>query len=99
MAEQLFEIGLAEGAGVFFFLFIALGSITYIFVRYVLKANQEREVRYISTIDQLADKLSDSYDVKGLKKCVEELRQENRAEHDDTQSMLGRVLDRLPARD
>lgn len=59
--------------------------------KWILKTNNERESRYIQTIDRLAQ-------VEGLKNDIAVLRKEVRDGHDEQKKMLGRVLDRLPVR-
>ena len=93
MIEELFQIGIAQGLGVFFFLFVALGALFWSTIRWVMAENRKREQRYLDTIDGLTEAVGD---VRGLKGCLNELRNENKIAHTETKSMIGRVLDRLP---
>ena len=91
MVEQLFKIGIAQGLSIFFFLFVAVGALLWLFVRKVMDDNNSREKRYIDTIDTLAASLSK---VEEVKTCVNEARKDI----EETKNMIGRVLDRLPAK-
>lgn len=93
MFEMLFEIGLAQGLGIFFFLFVGIAGLFWHFVKKVMDENQRREQRYIDTIDNLSKSLNG---VESLTACINEFRHDNEKEHEETQKMLGRVLDRLP---
>lgn len=95
MVEKLFEIGLAKGASIFFFLFIALGVLFWVFMKSIMKENNIRENRYISTIDKLADSLSK---VETVNQNIAELRQDFQKTAERQESMIGRVLDRLPVK-
>ncbi|HIW33133.1 MAG TPA: hypothetical protein IAA29_10140 [Candidatus Paenibacillus intestinavium] len=91
MVESLFEVGSKQGAGVFFFLFVALAAVCYILIKMIMKQNENRETRYISTIDKLADSFKD---VATVNTNVNELRKDI----SEQKQMLGRVLDRLPTK-
>lgn len=76
---------------IFLVLLIGLAIGMWWLIRWILKTNNERESRYIQTIDRLAQ-------VEGLKNDIALLRKEVRDGHDEQKKMLGRVLDRLPVR-
>lgn len=76
---------------IFLVLLIGLAIGMWWLIRWILKTNNERESRYIQTIDRLAQ-------VEGLKNDIAVLRKEVRDGHDEQKKMLGRVLDRLPVR-
>jgi hypothetical protein len=83
--DKLFSLGLEKGEGVFFFLFIALGATFFFYNRSIMKTNNLREERYINTIDKLAE-------IHDIKNDIQEIHKANTRQ----ESMLGRVLDRLP---
>lgn len=76
---------------IFLVLLIGLAIGMWWLIRWILKTNNERESRYIQTIDRLAQ-------VEGLKNDIALLRKEVRDGYDEQKKMLGRVLDRLPVR-
>jgi len=93
---ELLEVGLNENMGIFFFLFVALGALFFMVVRWVVQQNKEREDmaaqrerEHVHLIKELSSSLQH----------IEELRKENRQAHERQESMLGRVLDRLPPRE
>jgi hypothetical protein len=83
--DKLFSLGLEKGEGVFFFLFIVLGATFFFYNRSIMKTNNLREERYINTIDKLAE-------IHDIKNDIQEIHKANTRQ----ESMLGRVLDRLP---
>ncbi len=95
MLEWVLETGLAQGLGIFFVLFVLVGYFFWKFINKVMEQNNQRESRYIDTIDHLSKSFAG---IESLSACIEELRHETAKEHDETKRMLGRVLDRLPAK-
>lgn len=95
MVENLFEIGSKQNAGLFFFLFVALAAICWILIKMIMKQNENRETRYISTIDKLADSFKE---VAAVNQNVSELRKDVTDRMSRQDVMLGRVLDRLPVK-
>jgi len=95
VVDKLFEIGIAQGAGIFFFLFVALGVVFYMQNKSIMKQNDSRESRYISTIDKLADSLSK---VESVNQNIMELRQDFQKASERQESMIGRLLDRVPVK-
>lgn len=91
MIDKLFEVGIAQGAGIFFFLFVALGVVFWTQNKSIMKQNENREKRYIDTIDRLADSLGN---VETVNQSIVELRKDIHRQ----ENMLGRVLDRLPVK-
>lgn len=91
MINELFELGTARGLSIFFFLFVLLAAGFWLFIRSVMKENNNREGRYISTIDKLADSLGN---VETVNQNIAELRKDIQRQ----ESMIGRVLDRLPVK-
>ena len=91
MVEQLFSIGIAQGLGIFFFLFIVVAAMLGKFVDKTMEKNDQREKRYIDTIDTLAASFNKVEDVIT---CVNEARKDI----EESKRMIGRVLDRLPAK-
>ena len=89
--EKLIEYGIAQGFGVFFVLFVLVAWLLWKFVEKVMEKNDEREKRYIDTIDTLAASFSK---VDDIMTCVTEARRDI----DETKRLVGRVLDRLPAK-
>lgn len=96
MLEWLFEIGIIQGLSIFFFLFVVLGFLFWRFISSVMAQNNEREQRYIDTIDNLAQSLCE---VKEVKLTVEEMRKEMIASNERQENMIGKVLDKLPAKE
>jgi len=94
--EWLFEIGIIQGLSIFFFLFVVLGFLFWRFISSVMAQNNEREQRYIDTIDNLAQSLCE---VKEVKLTVEEMRKEMIASNERQENMIGKVLDKLPAKE
>lgn len=64
MWEKLFDYAIASGAGIFAILFIVL-------LAWVLKTNNDREVRYIGITEKLANSLSC---VTEIKKDVDDIK-------------------------
>lgn len=95
MVKEIFKIGIAQGAGVFFFLFVALGVVFWTQNKSIMKQNENRENRYIGTIDKLADSLTK---VESVHTSVVEMRKDITESNNRQESMIGRVLDRLPAK-
>jgi hypothetical protein len=93
--EKLLDIGVKQGAGVFFVLLVVVGAGFWIQNKTFMKQNNEREGRYISTIDKLADSFKE---VAAVNQAVAELRKDFKDATDRQDRMLGRVLDRLPAK-
>ena len=102
MFDWLAKIGIEKGQGIFFFLFIAVCLVVvWLYkssqksndklVEKVMSANDEREQRYLGTIDKLAE-------VHDIKSELHEFRTEVREANDRQERMLGRVLDRLPTK-
>ena len=91
MENVITEKALSLSDSVYLVLLIGLATGTWWLIRWILKKNDERETRYIQTIDRLAQ-------VEGIKTEISALRKEVKDNHDDTKKMLGRVLDRLPAK-
>jgi hypothetical protein len=83
--DKLFSLGLEKGEGIFFFLFLALAATFFFYNRSIMKTNNLREERYINTIDKLAE-------IHDIKNDIQEIHKANVRQ----ESMLGRVLDRLP---
>lgn len=106
MFNELWEMGVTQGLGVFFFLFLGLCAFFFWFFKESKKENKElvnrvmqenlaREQRYIDTIDKLSD--SDE-NLKQIKTEVGQIRKELEEGHKRQESMIGRVLDRLPVK-
>jgi cbb3-type cytochrome oxidase subunit 3 len=95
MINAIFKIGIAQQMGVFFFLFIVLGALFWMLIRSIMKQNNERENRYIATIDKLADSLTK---VESIQLSIVEMRKDITESNNRQESMIGRVLDRLPAK-
>jgi len=93
--DKLFDIGIAEGASIFFFLFVALGVVFWIQNKSIMKQNDNREGRYIATIDKLAESFKE---VAAVNQNVVEMRKELAERNNRQDQMLGRILDRLPAK-
>ncbi len=91
MVEQLFSIGMAQGLGIFFFLFVAAAILFWRFTCRVMDDNNKREQRYIDTIDTLATSLGEMGEVKT---CINEARKDI----EETKGLIGKVLDRLPVK-
>jgi hypothetical protein len=81
--EKLYEA--AWQHGIWALLFVAL------FV-WVLKQNEKRENRYIQVIETQAVAVSE---VSAVRTCVDEARKDI----EESKRLLGRVLDRLPAKE
>jgi hypothetical protein len=90
--EKLFEIGIAQGAGIFFILLVVVGAGFWVQNRSFMKQNNEREKRYIDTIDKLADSFKE---VAAVNSNVAELRKELKDRADRHDQKLEKVLDRL----
>lgn len=101
--EKLFEIGLVEGLGIFFLLFVSLALITFCIIREVWKDNKEREKVHLQIIQDLSETVGE---VRGVKACFTELRTQVLRNHDDfmnhmsrehtdIKGMIGRILDNL----
>jgi hypothetical protein len=84
MVNELFKIGVAQQMGIFFFLFVVLGVLLWLLIRSIMRQNESRENRYIGTIDKLAG--------------IMEMRKDITESNNRQESMIGRVLDRLPAK-
>lgn len=89
MVDSLFTVGTKLGLGIFFFLFVVLGAMFWLQNKSIMKENLQRENRYISTIDKLAD-------VHDVKMEITELRKDVNEGNERQEQMIGRVLDRLP---
>ena len=68
MWDKVLNYAIETNSGIFGVLFIALLIVTIGFVRWVLKTNNEREQRYISTIDKLAEGIQQ--DVREIKTFI-----------------------------
>jgi len=93
--EKLWEIGIEQGLGIFFFLFIAACAVfSYVvnrfwnFIQSVMQENENREQRYLKTIDATAVQLGDI--VKELHHNVNELR----VDVSETKKLVGRIVGR-----
>src|SRR5690625_1001350 len=95
VVDKLFEIGVAQGLGIFFFLFVVVGVAFWLQNKSIMQQNDTREKRYIGTIDKLADSFRE---VAAVNQNVSELRKELKHTADRQDRMLGRVLDRLPVK-
>ncbi|MCM3632920.1 BhlA/UviB family holin-like peptide [Paenibacillus camelliae] len=93
MVDKLFEVGVAQGLGIFFFLFIAVGAAFWLQNKTIMKQNDNREARYIATIDKLAESFQE---VASVNQNVAEMRKELSERNNRQDQMLGRILDRLP---
>lgn len=91
MEKEVIEKAFSVSDSIFLVLLIGLAIGMWWIIRWILKTNNEREARYITTIDRLAQ-------VEGLKNDVAELRKEVRDSNEEQKRMLGRVLDRLPVK-
>lgn len=89
--EKLIDYGLAQGFGVFFVLFVVLAVLFWRFIESIMQKNDSREKRYITVIEMQASSLSK---VAEVKLCMNEARKDI----EETKTMIGRVLDRLPAK-
>lgn len=76
---------------IFLVLLVGVGIGMWWLIRWILKTNNERESRYIQTIDRLAQ-------VDVLRNDIATLRKEVKDGNDEQKRMLGRVLDRLPVK-
>ena len=92
MFSELWEVGVTQGLGIFFFLFLVVAYLFWQFVRWVINTNQEREMRYLKTINDLTETVKT---INSIEMRVIEMRQENKERADLTNSMIGRLLDRL----
>jgi nicotinamide riboside transporter PnuC len=95
MVNELFKIGVAQQMGIFFFLFVVVGVLLWLLIRSIMKQNESRENRYIGTIDKLADSLTK---VESVHASIVEMRKDITESNARQESMIGRVLDRLPAK-
>ena len=104
LINMIWQQGIKEGMGIFFFLFVVILALVACYirdtlksykdmVRSVLETNNSRENRYISTIETLTSSLAN---VEEVHREVEELRKENDRAHSGTQEMLKVALNRLP---
>lgn len=95
MVDKLFELGVAQGLGIFFFLFVAVGAAFVFQNKTIMKQNDSREARYIATIDKLAESFQE---VASVNQNVAEMRKELSERNSRQDQMLGRILDRLPVK-
>ena len=63
MGSQLWDIGLAEGLGIFFFLFLGLSVISWKIINRFISRMESCEDRYLSTIAKLSETLSGHEDI------------------------------------
>ena len=77
--RDLWKIGIAEGFGIFFLLFLVVTYLLWKFVQEVMKENQDREMRYIDNIDRLSKAL---VSMERMTQCLVEMRAEQKERHD-----------------
>lgn len=104
MEKEIISQSFSQGlwATLFVFLLITvIGLVKWILQKFeerekVSQAeNNEREKRYIGTIDTLASGLNN---IKEVKACVDEMRKDVAESNRRQETMIGRVLDKLPAK-
>lgn len=104
MEQGLMEAAASQGlwATLFVFLLITvIGLIRWILQKFEEREkttqaeNNQRETRYIETIDTLASGLND---IKEVKLCVDEMRKDVAESGRRQENMIGRLLDRVPAK-
>jgi hypothetical protein len=93
LVNELF--GVAQQMGIFFFLFVVLGVLLWFLIRSIMKQNESGENRYIGTIDKLTDSLTK---VESVHASIVEMRKDIKESNAHQESMIGRVLDRLPSK-
>lgn len=91
MGSQVVDKAFSVSDSIFLVLLIGVGIGMWWLIRWILKTNNERESRYIQTIDRLAQ-------VDVLRNDIATLRKEVKDGNDEQKRMLGRVLDRLPVK-
>lgn len=90
MEKTIIEKLFTTSDSVFLVLLVGLALGMWWLIRWILKTNNERESRYIDTIDRLAQ-------VDGLRSDIAELRKDVTEGNKRQESMIGRILDKLPS--
>jgi len=93
---DVWEIGVAEGFGVFFLLFLGAVYLFWRFVQRVMQENQDREMRYLENIEKLSSAVSS---IEKITQCLVEMRAEQKERHDLMIELLtGQIGNRQTAR-